>query len=264
MTSYAPGYTPAPGEDPMSRPYTPEWVGMSDSDRANWQNYDPAFVESMVSRSAQGGFATPQQIEAGRQETAATLGTQYNPTSYTAPQQTGGGRMWGGGGYDQSGDTPGYGGNAPFGGLPSYFQPMGQNSVGGFSTADHQAIGRQAGYTGEFGNGLFEQAMVADPSLRQRFNAGVDQFSQRANAKPTSGQGWMTGMFGNQGMTPGVTGNYNMAAQTSGGDPFGFGQYDFGFGGQLPYGYGAQSMSGALNPYAGYGSGEQPRGAFSF
>ena len=250
----------------MADPY---WTGMTEADQANWQNYDPRFVETMMANSAAGTLPQPGQIEAARQETSQVLNTPYNPTSYAQPT-----RSYGNDAVDKSmspqGQVPGWlqsllGGGRGFNNRGNdavnmddpYFKPMGPDSIGGYSTADHQLIGRQAGYTGEFGNGLFEAAMVADPSLRQRFNSGVDRFSQNAQAPmadfnmPYPGAGQSFGM--------------NMGSNASGsffGDqqPMGFGQIDFGYGGSTPYSMGQQNQ-GALNPYptAGY-----ERGAFEF
>lgn len=246
----------------MADPY---WTGMTEADQHNWQNYDPRFIETMMANSAAGTLPQPGQIEAARQESAQVFNTPYTPTSYAQPT-----RNYGNDAVDKSmspqGQIPGWlqslipgggrnRGNDAVNMDDPYFKPMGPDSIGGYSTADHQLIGRQAGYTGEFGNGLFEAAMVADPSLRQRFNSGVDRFSQNAQAAMADFN--MPYQSFGMHMAPNYGGQSSLFGDQQ---PMGWGQYDFGFGGSTPYSMG-QPQQGALNPYptAGY-----DRGAFQF
>lgn len=283
MTSYAFGSAPPPGDTGG----TPWWSGQTDFQREHIADLAPRFVEQMMASQAAGTLPSSGQIEAARQDTVNTLGGDYTPQSYAPAPQQGGGPMpgWlsgllGGGGMGIPMPRFNNRGNDAVNMDDPFNQPMGANSIGGYSTRDHQQIARQAGYGGEFGGGLFEAAMVADPSLRERFNSGVNQFSQNAMAPMGQYGGPMdynpstpfgtVGQYGGGGMPGGtwVSGGQMYGQQPYGqsygmSDPFGFGAIDFGYGGQQPYGgtmgYGQQQ--GALSPFGGY---DQSRGAFQF
>jgi len=246
----------------------PTWTGQTEdqrralSDPVEGNRPDPRWVEQMLAADRAGALPQPAQIEAARQESAQVFNSPYTPTSYYAPAPKAQGGM-------MSGTMPSWlqgmfgvrsrGNDAVDMDNPN-FRPMGPNSIGGFSLDDHQRLARTAGYTGEFGNGLFEAAQVADPSLRQRFTGLVDQFSQNAMAPMQQ----MPFAFGAP-MFPG--GQFGFGQPDAGnfyGDqqPMGWGQYDFGFGGNMPYGQGGNPQ-GALQPYGGYND-QQNRGAFQF